>query len=213
MQTNFQIHRNFIAKYRIYPETIFKIQYVPRLNPSNVDCVVNAMEILGILSREEAGLVRQRIGHGGIPPEQFLQKFREKNPEYNYNFIQISMRELIPWIINEMPSLSMIFCGYLHKNGVGHVYLIGKNNQGKIFLLDPQLNPPICSLETSDCFSHIANKSSYFILVRDNVPMDIEEFDNSEPMNVEEERDYEGDIIMNKITTKKYHRKQTKNRK
>jgi len=213
MQTNFQIHRNFIAKYRINPETIFKIQYVPRLNPSNVDCVVNAMEILGILSREEAGLVRQRIG-GGISPQHFLQKFKEKNPEYNYDFIQISMRELIPWIINEMPSLSMIFCGYLHHNDIGHVYLIGKDNKGKIFLFDPQLNPSICSLETDACFSYIANKSSYFILVRDNLPMDVEEFDNSVPMDVEQEgKDLEGDIIMNKITRNRYHRKQTKNRK
>lgn len=198
MQTNFMIYQNFIAKYRISPETIYNIENVPRLNPSNVDCVVNAMEILGILSYLEAGLVRTRIGPSGIKPEFFIEKFQQVNPEYNYKFVQISIRELAPWVLYDMPALTMIFCGYLDQ-GVGHVYIIGKDYQGKIFLLDPQLNPPICNLSTNDCFSYIANKMSYFILVRDNVPMSIDEFDNSVPMDVVEE----GDVVMNRINTRR----------
>ena len=200
MQTNFTIYKNFIAKYRITPQTIYNIQNVPRLNPSNIDCVVNAMEIIGILSRQDAGLVRTRIGVG-IIPEYFLEKFQQVNPEYIYRFVQISMRELIPWILYEMLNLTMIFCGYLDQV-IGHVYIIAKDNNGKVFLLDPQLNPPICNLDTMDCFANIANKLSYHILVRDNIPMNIDEFDNSVPMDIDDEQK-EQDVVMNRVNIRR----------
>jgi len=185
MQTNFQIYKNYIATYRITNSTINNIINVPRINPTNMDCVVNAMEILGILNRYEAGLIRQ-ITPQGILPEHFIEQFEKVNPEYKYKFVQISMAELPVWIENEMPRLRMIFCGYLDGN-IGHVYIIAKDNNNKIFLLDPQLNPPICSIDNNDCYANIANKNGYFILVRDNsAPMDIDEYDNSAPMDIDE---------------------------
>ena len=173
MQTNFTIYKNFITLYRVTPQIIYNAVNLPRLNRSNADCVVNAMEILGIINSKEAGLQRSRIGSSGIMPEDFLQKFHNTNPDYIYRFAQISMNELMPWINNDMPKLTMIFCGYKDQKNIGHVYIIAKDSDGKIFLLDPQLNPPICELR--NCFAYITNKSSYYILVRDSTPMIVDE--------------------------------------
>ena len=195
MQTNFQRNKHLIAKYKITPQTIHNIENVPRLNPLNVDCVVNAMEIIGILSPQEAGLVRANIGQsGGIHPEHFLEKFREVNPEYNFRFEQISINELNDWTNSiEMQPLTMIFCGYRDYNNVGHVYIIAKDFNNYKFLLDPQLNPPICNLTNDNCFAYIAGKQSYFILVRENLPMNIDE----------EEKEEEEDVVMNRIYTRR----------
>ena len=205
MQTNFQRNKHLIAQYEITSQTIYNIENVPRLNPSNVDCVVNAMEILGILSSQEAGLVRTNIGSvGGIHPEHFLEKFREVNPEYNFNFEQISINELIDWINSiEMPPLSMIFCGYRDYNNVSHVYLIAKDFNGNKFLLDPQLNPPICNLSNVNCFAYIAGKHSYYILVKENLPMNIDGDGNEE----------EEDVVMNHIYTRTSKSKRRNHRK
>lgn len=199
MQTNFQKHKNFIVQYKITPQTIYNIENVPRINPLNVDCVVNAMEIIGILSRQEAGLVRANIGQaGGISDVHFLSKFKDANKEYNFRFEQISINELIDWTNSiEMPPLSMIFCGYKDYNNVGHVYLIAKDFNNYKFLLDPQLNPPICNLTNDNCFAYIAGKQSYFILVRENLPMNSEEDENE-------------DVVMNRIYTRSSKSKKNK---
>lgn len=202
MQTNFTIYKNFIAQYKVTPQIIYNTVNLPRLNRCKMDCVVNAMEIIGVINKEEAGIERTRIGPTGIIPEHFLQKFNQVNPEYIYKFVQISMNELIPWVNKDMPKLTMIFCGYKDQNNNGHVYIIAKDYNGNKFLLDPQMNPPICELINMDCFSYISNKSSYYILVRDNVPMNVDEEDK-----VDDDVIMSNDIDTKRIRYKRYYKR------
>ena len=182
LQTHFQRIEKNIPQYPFTVEKFNKILKNKRLNACQNDCVVNALEIIDVLTQEEAGKKREEIknknllGIIGLQADEFIEILDEVNPNYNHILEHIHMEGpdgLINWIKTKMLPGRMIFCAFKSYDGVGHVYMIGKLVT-TIVLIDPQKKQPICDLDIVDCLQTISGQAHYFVLTRIRKEKDVE---------------------------------------
>ena len=180
LETNFERIQQYIPQYPFTQERFNKIlSSCKRLNPCKNDCVVNALEIIDILTPEEAGQKRNEIKNRnllGLQADEFIKIFNEAKPNYYHTLEHIHMEGpdgLINWIKTKMLPGRIIFCAFKSWDGVGHVYMIGKL-QTKILLIDPQQKIPLCDLDYQDCFEKIKGKAHYYVLTRKKIEKDVE---------------------------------------
>jgi hypothetical protein len=137
-----------------------------------MDCVINALELIGALDGRNADLMRIAAGDSGLEKDQIENIFSYLFPSNKWDFFGYSdIKKLEHFAVNIMQPGRVIFCGYYGHNAsvnaqIGHVFLIGKNQSGQIKYMDPQIgNGTICNIQGNDtCYSYIADKSRYFIL-------------------------------------------------
>jgi hypothetical protein len=146
-----------IAQFRIFDEYLADFK---RLVDKPMDCVINAMQLIGMFDFKTAELLRIKVGTVGFQKSEIEKIFTLYLPHifkfesYNYDKWANEIKE------NLKPS-NVMFVGY-----AGHVFLIGKKVNGEIIMIDPQLpkEHQVCNLSDSTCFNFIANKATYFIL-------------------------------------------------
>lgn len=127
------------------------------------DCVINALEIIGILNDTNADLMRIAVGDKGLDAFQIENIFSYVEPSFRWKFVRYSnIKTLEEFCFQVLRPSCVVFCGYSKKN-LKHVFLIGKTNQKEIKYIDPQLNL-FCNLETKECFRNIRNAQEYYIL-------------------------------------------------
>ncbi len=126
------------------------------------DCVINVMELLGILDQQNADLCRIMVGDTGLQVGQIEDIFSLFEPNFKWRFFRFTKLETLAQFTDQELNIGKaIFCGYMGQEG--HVFLIAKSLDGKVMYIDPQINQ-ICSLDQSNCVSSINNKQAYFIL-------------------------------------------------
>ena len=126
------------------------------------DCVINAIQLLGIADVNSANIMRIMVGGVGLSIKQIEDIFEVVKESYKWGFKEINIETLSYIVSNKMTPMSAIFCGYKRKNG--HVFLIVKGYNNEILYIDPQLGYP-CSLLTDTCFNMIKDMDSYYVLV------------------------------------------------
>jgi hypothetical protein len=137
--------------------------------PKPMDCVINALQLMGALSSKCAELMRIVAGDGGFQKEQIEATFQFLFPSKQWKFEPfVNLEDLANYAQNVMKSGTVVFCGYQGynptvKQNIGHVFLVGKDAAGKPLYIDPQI-PTICNLIDSACEKYIAGKNQYFIL-------------------------------------------------
>jgi hypothetical protein len=123
------------------------------------DCVLNTMELLGILDSHTADIARIIIGDIGVEIRHIEQICELVYPEYKCNFYKFTnLKTLTDFTSKQMEYSNAIFCGYQ-----GHAFVVAKYDNGNVYYIDPQINT-ICNLDDKNCFKHIANKDAYFVL-------------------------------------------------
>ncbi len=148
-----------VAQFRITDDSISKFR---RWIKKPRDCVINAMELLGILTDKNADIARIMVGDQGITIEQIEQIFSLIEPKFNWRFFRFTKLETLSHFTSQqLKPLHSIFCGYLGQDG--HVFLIAKTINEKIMYIDPQINE-LCDLDQSSCVKFIENKQIYYIL-------------------------------------------------
>lgn len=148
-----------VAQFKLTDDSISKFR---RWIKKPRDCVINAMELLGILSDQNADIARIMVGDKGLNIKQIEDIFSLLEPNFNWNFYKFSSIETLANFTNkELKPAHAIFCGYYGDEG--HVFLIAKTLDGRIIYIDPQTNE-LCNLDNSSCFNFIGNKNAYFIL-------------------------------------------------
>lgn len=134
-----------------------------------MDCVINALEIIGILDDIRADILRIAVGDQGLNTDQIVSIFKLLKPLFKWRFFRYTNLEtLSQYTVNEMKHGHVVFCGYRGYNPVtetyvGHVFLIGKYLNGNLVYIDPQI-PTVCRLDDDQCQNLIKNKQEYFIL-------------------------------------------------
>jgi hypothetical protein len=127
------------------------------------DCVINALELLGVLNSVPADLMRIVVGDTGVGAPQIEQIFSYVQPSAKWRFFRYTdIATLEQFAFRDLQPSHVIFCGY-QKNGFKHVYLVGKNHDGKILYIDPQVDA-FCPLENAQCFNFIRDAQEYYIL-------------------------------------------------
>ena len=138
---------------------------------SPMDCFVNAMQIMGLIDTNAANLLRiSCVGVSGFSEEQIASIF------ILYTKFFFLFRELSGWdafgqqVMKISPGT--VTLGGYHKNGGGHVFLIGKTTQNKMIYIDPQIqNNTLCFLDEAQCENHIKNMDKYYLLYRNDIQL------------------------------------------
>lgn len=157
-----------LTQFKIYDENIEKIK---RNYKSPTDCVINAMEIIGMLDFYSANLLRiSCVGQGSGIDQYQIKKIFSLYYGYDYVFKEIkSYIDFIKIINTELEPGNVLFAGYRDIKGFKHVFLIGRLLSGDFVYIDSQTVDPMCNLTTNpDCENFINNKLNYYILKNGN---------------------------------------------
>jgi hypothetical protein len=153
-----------IAQFRIFDENLKSFK---RLIDKPMDCVVNAMQIIGVINSTTADLLRIKAGKQVFQIDEIEKMFTLYFPHI-FKFKSMDGVEWVNQIKQILKPGHVMFVGYSDKNGPGHVFLVGRlaTDSKDIIMLDPQLPPgyQYCPLKDDRCFDFISNKTNYYIL-------------------------------------------------
>jgi len=146
---------DILSQFKISDENIMNFK---RYLKSPMDCVINALQLMGILDTLSSNILRiSCVGTTGFEKEQIEKiftlytgvNFEFKSTKKFDEFVQIIETQLLPG--------NVVFAGY-----TGHVFIIGRYLNGQLVYIDPQLNI-ICNI--LECQDMIRNGGKeYFIL-------------------------------------------------
>jgi hypothetical protein len=112
------------------------------INPK--DCVINALQILGIVDAYHADLMRIMVGEQGVMLEQIEKIFNFFAKKSVYRFKEYDSKNpndviKIKNIIREIPNGTCLFAGLEKKTTGGrHVFILARYDNGSHVVIDPQ---------------------------------------------------------------------------
>lgn len=148
------------------------------------DCVINAMEVMGLMSPDSASFLRfmKRTNKSSInsmkPPqgkpmsqEEIMGLLTICYPEKSFRFgifKSNQYKELFVDAIKTMPNGFATIAYQIFKGGLGHAFVIGKSIQGLFYLIDAQrfTKPPfMCELSQDECYDYLTEKQNSVTLI------------------------------------------------
>ena len=169
-----------IFQHQITDENINKFK---RYVKSPMDCVINAMHIIGLLDNFSSNLMRITcVGEQGIQIEQIQKIFTLysiiKDHPHEFVFLEApdiygmpSAKVFEKAVIDNLKPQHILFCGY-EKNSFKHVFLLGRDVNGSILYIDPQVDDGvICDISINECFQYISGAQKYFLLHYNSAPL------------------------------------------
>lgn len=118
---------------------------------SPMDCVINALQIIRILDKKHANIMRITVGHLGITKEQIELIFMLQTNR-NHSFIGMKPNVFENQIQNNLGMNKIVFAGYGLTQPDGtilrHVFLIGRDSNNLIAYIDPTSESNIYSIHT-----------------------------------------------------------------
>lgn len=179
-----------------FPITDGQIDKFENLVKKPRDCVINALQLVGVFDSRTANIARILIGDIGVTKPQLEDLLSLVKPKFQWNFYQYSKIETLVQKTNSfLQPNNAIICGF-----EGHVFIIAKDNFEGIYHIDPQrTGKEICKLSPDEnnsldtqCLEYISNKNSYYILqyrIRKTEVEDLSDFlDNVKITNKKETR-------------------------
>lgn len=164
----------------IFRITDDQIKSFKRITASGMDCVISAMQYIGILDTFAANLLRiisigKTIGLSTSEIESIFslrygRRFKFESSTSITEFVSTLKRNLLPQHV--------MFCGVKYIGGSNHVFLIGRDISGNIVKIDPQSQPMYCYLESDVLCSNkfVENVEKYYLLFSYSGPMTEGEF-------------------------------------
>jgi hypothetical protein len=146
---------NILSQFKISDDNIMNFR---RHIKSPMDCVINALQLMGILDTTSSNVFRiSCVGTNGFTKEQ-IEKIFILYIGLNFEFKSTKdFNEFATTIETKLLPGNVVFAGYS-----GHVFLLGRYLDGRIVYIDPQLNI-ICDI--LKCQEIIKNGGKeYFIL-------------------------------------------------
>lgn len=169
---NTSLESNIVPSFNTTGEILTKV----RTNIAKPrDCVINALEAIGIVDNRVADFMRIMVGDTGLMTEQVEAIFDYEYKAFKFVFYETSIEYLNYYVTNEMSNVSVIFCGIEYPTGEKHVFLIGKDADGKGRYIDAQSQYNGCFLDV--CYQNVLPGRRFYLLRRkptDNVNQLIE---------------------------------------
>lgn len=122
-----------------------------------MDCVISAMEVMGVINSGAANIMRiSTIGAIGITKQQIELIFAYALGK-NFEFDTTSTYTQWTDIINEkLHPGHVVFAGVTGTDDSKHVFMIGRNSSGALVLIDPS-NHMFCDLASEACVNRIVH--------------------------------------------------------
>jgi hypothetical protein len=136
--------------------------------PLPMDCVINAMSIIGLLgSNVTADICRIFSNNRGLKIEQILSFFRYTIPR-QWDYINITFASFVHFVNHSLKRNHVSFCGFYVPGSYAHAWLIGKDSNDDIFYIDPHIPNGMCSLVSDpNCMKYLESSKPgtlYYIL-------------------------------------------------
>jgi hypothetical protein len=138
-----------------------------RIFSSPMDCFINALQIIGIFDSRTANTLRitTKARENGFTIEEIELIFLF-NTKHNCKFMSTSNWEEFKHMINQnLQPGKVTFAGY-----PGHVFLIGRHNNGVVLYIDPQVSA-YCNLDSPECTFLISNQPMWYLLFNAPTPL------------------------------------------
>jgi len=147
-----------------FPITDDQLQRIQRTVIKPRDCVINAMEIIGIVDGRSADIMRIMVGDTGIITSN-IEGIFEFAFRRTFTFTPDNRIDLLGNYLDTSLMINhVVFLGVVYDDGNSHVFLIGKTMTNSLVYIDPQ-NPSLCNLRDPACFTSVfARVTSYSIL-------------------------------------------------
>lgn len=138
-----------------------------RSRPKPNDCVINALELLGILDANSADISRIFVGDNVVSQDQIEKVFETVFKDKKWHYQNTDVKALEAYVRDSLKPGHVIFCGVeRHQDAAGHAFLIGKKVDGNVVMIDPQASDIFCDLSHEDCFTQMnINVSRYKIMM------------------------------------------------
>lgn len=135
---------------------------------STHDCVINALQIFGILDVRSANIMRISIGNSNIGKEQ-IEKIFVLTCGNNFEFKStIYFDEFILNVYNLLKPGNGVFAGYN-----GHVFILARLTTGDVIIIDPSLHL-MCDVRLMSEYLENCPKP-YFLLFNSNTRLSTEQ--------------------------------------
>ena len=157
---------NNLSQFQINDENI---QSFRRYINSPMDCVINALQLMGLLDTVTSNLFRiSCVGTNGFEKDQ-IEKIFILYKGVNFEFKSTTnFNEFLNWIETKLLPGNVVFAGY-----TGHVFIIGRLLNGNIMYIDPQINK-FCNIKT--CQNLIMHEGkSYYLLFNSEKKLTIDQ--------------------------------------
>jgi len=157
---------NDLSQFQINDENI---QSFRRYINSPMDCVINALQLMGLLDTVTSNLFRiSCVGTNGFEKDQ-IEKIFILYKGVNFEFKSTTnFNEFLNLIETKLLPGNVVFAGY-----TGHVFIIGRLLNGNIMYIDPQINK-FCDIKT--CQNLIMHESkSYYLLFNSEKKLTIDQ--------------------------------------
>jgi len=143
---------------------------------SQMDCLINAMQLMGLIDSKAANLVRiSSAGTTGFTIEQissifilYTNKFCLFRQMANFNAFATQLTKINP---------GTVALGGYTTEGLSHVFLIGKTIGGEMVYIDPRETiSTYCNLSEQQCLNILSNKNLYYLLYHNDTKLTLEQF-------------------------------------
>jgi hypothetical protein len=137
------LRNRVLSQFKISDENITNFKrYVKAPN----DCVINALQIIGIIDNFVGNMLRIAYGERGIASQKQIELIFTFSTSQKYKYHSLTYEIFVKTITENINPGHIVFAGY-----IGHVFLIGKTLNGKLVYIDPQTTVGICYLENDEC--------------------------------------------------------------
>lgn len=132
---------------------------------SPMDCAINALQIMGVITEQVANLLRiTSLGKKNGLNQTEIQKIFILHYPNNFSFAKANtFAEFATTIKTTLNRGHVCFAGYMGHHGVGHVFIIGRKANGELVLIDPQ-QKLFCELKDDPCTALIGSGKDYYLL-------------------------------------------------
>jgi len=141
-----------------------------RLFRSPMDCVISALQYIGVLDSDAGNIMRiTTVGSVGITQEQIEMIFAIKY-RCNFNFKGFTDFNEFARIIVTLPIGNILFAGYKTLTNVKHVFIF-VNLDGRIFYMDPQTINCDISDSINCAMPYIIEGKNEWYLLHQSIPL------------------------------------------
>jgi len=152
-------HCTILSQFKITDEQLLTFK---RTAPTPMDCFINALQILGVVNNITANIMRlSSAGKTGFTTEE-IEKIFIFISGHNHDFKPTgSSQEFSEWIAKNLIPGHVVFAG--HQGDINHVYLIGRQINGTLVYIDPQVGM-YCDLSKEECQRYLTNNNVYRLM-------------------------------------------------
>jgi len=109
---------------------------------TSMDCVTNALQILGVIDEKSADIIRIITTEQGLDEQQIQGIFNYIRPTKIHKFIRFTNRDIVVGQLSQMDTSgsNVVFAGIEYQNGTKHVYVLERSKNGMFNVIEPNAN-------------------------------------------------------------------------